>query len=161
MNKALLDEQKEYHRLNAQLYARIDKRLHHTGELTLWLTLVACLTHLLPVMIPDLKMTQEFEDGLTFLCGFLPALGASMAGIHHQGEFKRIAKSSAAMFEQFSHLQQDNLLLMNKLSVGGLREDESIFNQITTLARNIANLMINEMSDWKVVYQDRPPTLPA
>jgi hypothetical protein len=38
---------------------------------------------------------------------------------------------------------------------------DPIFNQITTLARNIANLMINEMSDWKVVYQDRPPTLPA
>jgi hypothetical protein len=161
MNEALLVEQKEYHRLNAQLYARIDKRLHHTGELTLWLTLVACLTHLLPVMIPDLKMTQEFEDGLTFLCGFLPALGASMAGIHHQGEFKRIAKSSAAMFEQFSQMQKDNHMLLNKLSDRGLSEDKPVFNQITIIARNIANLMINEMSDWKVVYQDRPPTLPA
>ena len=157
----LLTEQKKYHKTNALLYHKIDKRLHHTGELTLWLTLFACVIHLLPVLFSGIIFSEFIENGMTFLCGFLPALGASMAGIHHQGEFKRIAKSSGAMYEQFSQLENDTELLISTLSDEKSGHEESIVNEITDLARTIANLMINEVSDWKVVYQDRPPTLPA
>jgi hypothetical protein len=158
---ALMTGQKNYHQMNARLYREIDKRLHHAGELTLWLTLAACFVHLLPVFFPGILIATFIEDGMTFLCGFLPALGASMAGIHHQGEFKRIAKSSGAMYDQFSKLESDTKLLISNLSVEMPGNDESLLNEVTSLARTIANLMIHEVSDWKVVYQDRPPTLPA
>lgn len=157
----LLAEQQNYHKINADLNSKIEKRLHRTGELTMWLTLLACLVHLLPVLVPEFRLSQVTGNGLIFLCGFLPALGASMAGINHQGEFRRIARSSTAMLEQFSRLADDTRRLLNDLSVGESHQSESIFSQVTTLARAIANLMINEVSDWKVVFQDRPPTLPA
>jgi hypothetical protein len=157
----LLAEQQNYHKLSADLYSKIDKRLHKTGEVTLWLTLTACLIHFLPVIIPVFKLSLTLGNGLIFLCGFLPALGASMAGINHQGGFRRIAKSSRAMYEQFSLLADDASHLLNDLSDDKSNQVESTFIKVTNLSRNVANLMINELSDWKVVYQDRPPTLPA
>ncbi len=157
----LLNEQIVYHRQSAAIYSKIEKRLHRTGELTLWLTLGACLTHLLPVVIPGIHLPPVFGNILTFLCGFLPALGASMAGINHQGEFRRIAKSSQAMCDQFLRLADEARNLRESISSGLAGEGESTFIKVTNLSRTIANLMINEVSDWKVVYQDRPPVLPA
>lgn len=157
----LLEEQLNYHQQSAGMYSKIEKRLHRTGEMTLWLTLGACLIHLLPVVLPVIHLSTFFGNVLTFLCGFLPALGAAMAGINHQGEFGRMAKSSSAMCEQFSQLADETNLLLADLSKGRSGGSESIFIRITTLSRNIANLMINEVTDWKVVYQDRPPVLPA
>jgi hypothetical protein len=156
----LLDEQLKYHKRSTGIYSKIEKRLHHAGELTLWLTLGACLTHLIPVVLP-VKFPEVFGNLLTFLCGFLPALGASMAGINHQGEFKRSAKTSSTMCRQLSHLADETSQLLGELSIGQSLETESLFIRVTSLSRNIANLMINEVSDWKVVYQDRPPVLPA
>ncbi len=156
----LLDEQLKYHERSAGIYSKIEKRLHHAGELTLWLTLGACLTHLVPVVLP-VKLSVVFGNLLTFLCGFLPALGASMAGINHQGEFKRTAKTSASMCRQLSQLADETSQLLGELSDGQTPETKTIFIRVTNLSRNIANLMINEVSDWKVVYQDRPPVLPS
>jgi hypothetical protein len=51
--------------------------------------------------------------------------------------------------------------LLEKLQESKSGKGESLFNEVKDLSRTIANLMINEVSDWKVVYQDRPPTLPA
>lgn len=65
------------------------------------------------------------------------------------------------MHEQFSRLADDTRRLLDELSNDESRQSESIFIQVTTLTRTIANMMINEVSDWKVVFQDRPPTLPA
>ncbi len=156
----LLAEQEEYHGRNAGIYEKLEHRLHKTGELTLWLTLCACLLHLVPVIFPQFHLQSGFGNTLTFLCGFLPALGASMAGINHQGEFKRIAKNSMGMEEQLSVLALQTETLLNEL-IAENETTDSLFLKITDLSREIANLMINEVSDWKVVYQDRPPVLPA
>jgi hypothetical protein len=157
----LLAGQQNYHETNARLYAKIDYRLHKTGELTLWLTLISCLLHLLPVVVPVFHLPVIIGNVFIFLCGFLPALGASMAGINHQGEFKRISKSNQAMSEQFIHLSFVNQQLLTKLQEKKSGKGKTLFNQVKDLSCSIANLMINEVSDWKVVYQDRPPTLPA
>jgi hypothetical protein len=155
----LLEEQLTYHQYNTLIYSRIEKRLHSTGEATLWLTLLACLAHLVPVMLPFITFPTILANTLTFLCGFLPALGASMAGINHQGEFRRIAKSSGAMAEQFAELAGEANRLASSLE--NEPGDRPSFSEITDLSRDTANLMVNEVTDWKVVYQDRPPVLPA
>ncbi|MFH0761333.1 MAG: hypothetical protein V2A67_07500 [Bacteroidota bacterium] len=157
----LVEEQLNYHKQSASIYLKIEKRLHRTAELTLWLTLGACLIHLLQVFVPAIHFSAVFGNVLIFLCGFLPALGASMAGINHQGEFRRIAKSSTAMCDQFSTLAEETSSLLGNLSKDHPGESDTLFIRVTTLSRDIANLMINEVSDWKVVYQDRPPVLPA
>lgn len=157
----LLAEQKNYHQQNAIIYTKIDRRLHHIGELTLWLTLMSCLVHLLPTVVAGIILSPVVENALTFACGFLPALGASMAGINHQGEFKRMSMSSASMYEQFSRLENEINHLITQLQADKSLKKGYFFRQVSEVARTIANLMINEVSDWKVIYQDRPPTLPA
>jgi hypothetical protein len=158
---ALVRDQQKYHKGNAGMYANIDYRLHKTGELTLWLALFSCLLHLLPSFIPVIHLPVLLENGLIFLCGFLPALGASMAGINHQGEFKRISKSNQSMEEQFTQLSDVTQQLLAKTEENNPMQERSLFIEVRDLLRAIANLMINEVSDWKVVYQNRPPILPA
>jgi len=157
----LLKEQMEYHQSNAAVNLIIKRRLHRTGELTLWLTLICCLIHLSSALIPAFALPTITGNILVFLCGFLPALGAAMAGINHQGEFGRNSKSSSAMSEHLSNLNAEIDILLRKLSEEKNSQTGVEYSQVVDMGREIANLMINEVSDWKIVYQDRPPTLPA
>jgi hypothetical protein len=135
--------------------------LHRIGELTIWLTLTFCLLHLLPALFTAINFPLIFGNTITFLCGFLPAFGAAMAGINHQGEFGRFAKSSMAMTDSFLQFTEEMDRITSDLDVLTKHKTITAFQKIKTLSHDIANLMINELSDWKVVFQERPPVLPA
>jgi hypothetical protein len=165
--EALIEDQKRYHSVNETELSRLDAFLKRAGSGCFGLTALACLVQVAslgveslrtnpPRWIPtwlDLAKVHIWEPLILTNAG-LPAFGAAAAAIHNQGEFQRVARRSRAMFENLSRLGESLANIPTRpyeLSSVRLRES----------AVQIARLMVNEQLDWRIVFQDRPPVLPA
>jgi hypothetical protein len=141
--------QRRYHDDTHRRAESIEKAMHGGGVALLGVTLLACGLHLLPGF--HLPMSPLV---LTFLCGFLPALGAALAGINNQGEFRRITRRSKAMADHFPTLDAEAARLQDP-------KRPLASGEVSTLAQQTARLMVDEVLDWRVVLLDRPPEPPA
>jgi hypothetical protein len=169
----LIDEQIDYHKSNSDRCMVIEKRLHGFGLILVAATLIACICHLLPALFFTLVFPKPWLWILTFLCGFLPALGAATAGINNQGEFLRIAKRSKSMIESLTKLKMEDLTRVKKdlkeLKEKAAAPEEKTNNDIHILfsqkiekaTSKAAQLMVNEVLDWRVVFVDRPLNPPT
>jgi hypothetical protein len=115
--------------------------------------------HFLPyghtIWLPAIELPHWLPEALLpILCAILPALGAAIAGINNQGEFARIAKRSESMVERLTEIDQR----IDDLLGRGSRLQSS---EVIVLATELAQLMVDEVSEWRVVFQDRPPVLPG
>ena len=153
-----------FHRNNETRSNRIGRRLHVASTTLFVLTIVSIgihLTHALsnPVPFPlwlhvgFLQAHQAAIDRwLVLTAATFPALGAALAGIANQGEFARLAKRSAAMadaFEQFA-------VQIEALQSDATKERPTLkLSQVIPLAAKIAEVMVDEVADWRVVFIDR------
>lgn len=153
--------QVEYHKINAARCYRIQERLHRWGTRLLALTLICCGLHFIPTFCHGLRLPEWFLALLTFLCGFLPALGAALAGIFNQGEFRRIAKRSDAMQEPLQKLLKKIEDRRKEIAAMPGQPTKQLSPQIAALAGDAARLLINEVLDWRVVFLDQPLIPPA
>ena len=150
----------DYHAVNAQRCGLIEHRLHLWGLWLFALTLVACGIHLLP-HIAHMVPSPVLSAWLTILCGFLPAVGASLAGINNQGEFRRVARRSEAMREHLGLLLQQIDDLRHQVAHAPEQARPQFSGLASALADDTARLMVNEVLDWRVVFLDRPLNPPA
>lgn len=148
----LLSEQKRYHRKRAGRCHTVEHWLHVGGLTSLALTLLACCLHLF-----HLGFSAEV---LTSISGFLPALGAALAGISNQGEFRRVSKRSEAMEQQLGLLVERVVALRDGVPDPGQVVQLSSA-QVGYLSEEAARLLVSEVLDWRVVFVDRPLTPPA
>ena len=145
----LVQEQERYHVANERRFHRLDHRIHFAGAIAFFATTVFCVLHLC------LDDKPAWRSGLlTLLAGTLPAIGAAFAGIRSQGEFQRLTRRTAAMHGQLSELGM-------RLAAVPTRSCELNSVRFRATAEELTSLMINEMLDWRVVFQDRPLILPA
>jgi hypothetical protein len=150
-----------YHQTTLRRCHNMETRLHWGGVALLGVTVLACLAHLGVGIRPDGDRLHVLSPVLTFLCGFLPALGAALAAISNQGEFRSLTKQSRAMR---AHLR-------NRLpEIKELRElirntpDQSACQFSTKaekLGRTASDLLVNEVLDWRSVVLDQPLRTPA
>jgi hypothetical protein len=157
----LTQDQQTWHSTNSQSNHLIEKRLHRSGILLVGATIAACMIHLLPLFIPELHWPEGFAYLLTFLCGFLPALGAALAGINNQGEFKTLAKTSESMQHEYAALSAELSGLQIALQSSEEKSVNHLFKRIKVAAYRISHLMIEELSDWRITYHNRPLDLPV
>jgi hypothetical protein len=157
----MVNDQKAYHSINAQTNHLIEKRLHQSGVFLIGATIAACVMHLIPIINPELHWPAGFAYLLTFLCGFLPALGAALAGINNQGEFKSMSKTSESMKYEYAALSDE--LTSLKLTLLSVKEkaDIPLYKRIKDTTYRISFLMIEELSDWRITYNNRPLDLPV
>lgn len=149
-----LQEQIDFHVATSTRSHRIEHRLHWLEIALLMLTILCCGQHLLQGFWHD--WPQLPGPALTFCCGFFPAAGAALAGISNQGEFRRIALRSNSMSERLEqHLNRLNRLEARLQRPGVLRQQLSA--ELAGLASETARTMVNEVLDWRVIFQDRPP----
>lgn len=170
----VLERKVSFHSGNEGKYHRIEHRLHTAGLWTLGLTLTACSLHVIPLIVAltalkDFTVAAKIEYTLhhpgvslwlTFLCGFLPALGASLVGITNQGEFRRVAKRSQAMAEQLEELKKAASEQLESLAGGGGDVHQQA-RETLTLAEQASQALVKEVLDWRVVFVDRPLTPPG
>jgi len=159
----VVGRQVEYHVANAERCHLIEKRSHRWGFILLFTTLVCCGLHLLPVIWPYFRgiVSHEFLNLLTFFCGFLPAVGAALAGIFNQGEFRRMAKRSDAMVQQLGLLLEKIQKLQEEIMGAPEPLDRAFSPQLAASASDIARLLVGEVLDWRVVFLDQPLNPPA
>lgn len=154
----LIKGQINYHHSSFELFEKMNKRLHKTGNFLFIATLVACMIHLAHLWVEhDPRFSWIPENAgtwMTVLCAFLPALGAAFAAIRSHSEVQRLAQRSKAMEDTLTQFQADIAAVPitgNALNSVKLRSH----------ANRVNDLMTNEMLDWRVVFQDRPLGLPS
>ena len=147
----VLDKQWNYHDGNRERCHRVESRIQLVGVVLLVVTGVACLTHVLHLVDGS---AGRFA---TFLCAVLPALGAALAGINNQGEFRRLAKRSRAMTEHIAGLQRERVRLANEVG----KAARAMVPDVTAFAERAADLLVGEVVAWRVVILDRPLEPPA
>lgn len=181
----LVKGQASYHHTNAARCHKIEHRLHITGIVLMILTLAACCLHLYPELAESMHLEHWLPPHtLTFACGFFPALGAALAAINNQGEFRRVGRRSQAM-EQQLHPHVDPKLkeipeaLQRLIETSFLARIDRLRDRVGAaqpalaagtpqlsvqaagLAGEVARLLVNEVLDWRVVFLDRPLNPPA
>jgi hypothetical protein len=152
----LLAGQEHFHGGSEIRCQKIEKRLHWGIIAMLVLTLIACVSHLFHAPLPG--------HLLTFLCGFLPAVGATLAGINNQGEFRRMMKRSNAMQVGIKKLIARINELLSEIpdSDGNANPPntpaaKSFTPEVRKVTGDAANLLLREVLDWRVLFLDRPP----
>jgi hypothetical protein len=144
--------QLKFHRDAERRSAHIAHRLHTASAWLFGLTLFGIGMHLL-LELAGAAMREEMDPWLVLASAFLPALAAALAGISNQGEFARVAKRSAAMANSFARFAGQIAVLRSRDALGVLK-----LAQVIPLGEEIAEVMIDEVADWRVVFIDRPPT---
>jgi len=147
----VLEEQDGFHDRTNERFERIEHRLHGLGAVCLGGTIVAVSLHLVPLLAP-------LGLQLTFFCAFLPALGAAAAGVLNQGEFARIKRRSRAMLERIRKLRLD---LGQLEATAGASSPARSTDAMTRLTSGAAQLMVDEVLDWRLVFLDRPLVPPS
>jgi hypothetical protein len=150
-----------YHQSTLRRCHNMETRLHRSGIGLLSLTVCACALHLALGFLPEHYQVHSLSPVLTFICGFFPALGAALAAISSQGEFRSLTKQSRAMREQ----------LRNRLpGIKSLRQDiiaapDSSVCPFSIEAEKVgsvaADLLVKEVLDWRSVVLDQPLRTPA
>lgn len=149
--RALLVGQIDFHQKTSDRCHRIEHRLHWF-ELILFVgTLGCCLAHI----AGWLGVFHIRGAVLTFFCGFFPVLGASLAGITNQGEFRRIGQQSRSMAERLRVQLQDLENLATRVAATE-QDPEQWSADIANAASDSARMMVSEVLGWRVIFQDRP-----
>jgi hypothetical protein len=160
---SLVEEQFDYHETVVRRCHVMERRLHRASIGLLFSTLVACLFHLVvgikgessgPGWLP--LFLASIGGLLTVISGFFPALGAGLAAIVNQGEFRSLAKRSEAMSQQLDRLKKQIVSLHEEIANTADSATKQYSNRADALASNTAGLLINEVLDWRVVLLDQP-----
>jgi len=145
-------EQIDFHKIAAQRSGRIQHRLHSWGLWLFSLTFVLVAVHF--AVHCKSSWHDRFHEGLDnfgllFFCASFPALGAALSGINHQGEFARIARRSRAMAARLTQVKAELEVLLEPRRI--VRSNEAAAH-----ALQAAQIMVDEVLDWRVVFLDRP-----
>jgi hypothetical protein len=148
----LISDQIAYQNTNAARMHKLERRLHHAGEFLFGGTVVACVTWMV-FKIAGLPMGVVGNVGMTeivtFLTAVLPALGASIYGIRMQGDFAGIAFRSQVTVTRLERLQR------------AMNDDPLEYERLSARLRNLADIMLTDVSNWRTTYQARPLALPG
>lgn len=144
--------QLKFHQETEMRSEHIAHRLHMASTWLFGLTLFGIGVHLL-LELSGVEVPKAIDHWLVLASAFLPALAAALAGISNQGEFARVAKRSAAMADSFGRFARQIAVLRSSDAQGLLK-----LAQVIPLGGEIAEVMVDEVADWRVVFIDRPPT---
>jgi hypothetical protein len=143
-----------FHHTTEKRSERIWHRLHVTTLVLFFATFCGIALHLaLDLAAPHHLIV--LKRCLVLMSAFLPALGAALAGINNQGEFARLAKRSAAMADGFERFTAP----IKALQDANARDPHAPkLAHVIPMAGKVAEVMVDEVADWRVVFIDRPQT---
>jgi hypothetical protein len=141
----VIDGQIEFHEVAAKRSERIEHRLHTGGFICFCLAGAAAFAHFL---LPEQESLGA--DMILLAAAGFPAVGAALAAISNQAEFARITKRSRAMA---SRLRQDLQVLSDAAP--------SQSGEIAKRSLILAQTMVDEVLDWRLVFLDRPLVTPG
>ena len=152
MALGLISEQMAYQQINADRMHKLEHRLHKAGEILFGGTIVACVAWII-AKLTEIPMGLVGKVGMTeivtFLTAVLPALGASIYGIRMQGDFAGVAFRSQVTVSRLGRLKR------------AMQDDPPDYARLSVRLRNLADIMLTDVSNWRTTYQARPLALPG
>jgi hypothetical protein len=155
--KAIVDGQIAFHHTSHHRHHHIEERLHLWGVSLFGITAVVVAIHFGELMVGMWGGHEGTHEGLgwmTVAAAFLPVIGAALAGINNQGEFARLAMRNKAMAKRLEGYAQEIGAMMN-------REAPANLSEVAHVSMRVAQLMIDEVVDWRVIFLHRPLVPPA
>ena len=140
-----------FHVQSGERAHRLYHRLERASLILFALTFLGILVHLglaWPGVFPR-AAGEAADHWLVLVSATAPALGAALAGINNQGEFQRLSKRSAAMADGLSRIARD----IARFRAGGRPLHLA---GVLQLSEQVAELMIQEVMDWRIMFVDRP-----
>jgi hypothetical protein len=150
-----------YHQNRMRRCHNMETRLHLGGIYLLGATLCACGLHLLLAFLDETDLSAWISAILTLIDGFCPAMGAALAAISNQGEFRSLTNRSKAMRERLRLLLNDITSLRKQIAAALDSSMRQFSTQADALASSTAGLPVNEVLDWRVVLLDQPLRPPS
>jgi hypothetical protein len=148
--------QYRFHRHSAGRLKRIHHFLHGWSSWLFVATIGVILIHLgLHALETTVRVDERLSAAghwLVLLSAFLPALGAALAGIDHHGEFAQLSRRYDSMAQVFELFAKRLGALQARLQ----RADRVRLAEVTYLASSMAEAMVGEVTDWRVVVLDPP-----
>lgn len=149
---ALIDEQVAYHSGNADAMHHANHRLHRTGDFLFIGTIFACLVYLglaLFVGKPGHIGPFGITELVTFATALFPALAAALYGIRMQGDFAATSERSAVIARQLNQLKS------------AIERDPLSYERLVERSRRLGEIMLAEITQWRLHYETRPMSLPG
>ena len=151
--------QRAFHETNCKRYEHLHERLHGASIIVFAVTVVAIVLNLSLHQFGQAAGPKGLGfnprgDIFILFSAFLPAFAAALAGINNHGEFLRISKRSRAMADGFAQFAGAIRALRRRLRLG----ERVSLAEVTPLASKMAETMVDEVIDWRVVVLDRPQT---
>ena len=151
------EQQAEYHHRRSTENQNMNHRLHRAAIIFFMFAAISCGLHVLKELPwlehnafirPYLNDFPQFDFVLSLLSIVFPAFGAAFAGIRSQGEFQRVGRHNAAMEDYLKEKSEELKKIQRSSSLDS-----------ATLARivdDIAEKLIDEVLDWRIVFHKRP-----
>ena len=146
--RELCENQRSFHDANFKRAEKINEVLHFTTMTLFIITVAGVALHLGALLIaPSNTFIRQSIRLSIFAAGAFPAIGAALAAINNLGEFQRLAKRSHAMAANFAAAE----VALNRVSAFS---DIVRLRDLTPIAARIADSMVEEVSDWRIVFND-------
>lgn len=144
----------EYHTANAARIAKLEPRLHHSGQVLFGITGALCIAYLGFDWLGSFRnMAQPHRDlilgAFTFFTALLPTLGAALGAIYVQGDFKTVAEQSKRTAQR--------LAAIDKI----LADEPLIFARLADRIEKTSDVLMSDLMEWQTVFRTRPLSLPA
>ena len=151
---AEIEDQIGYHQRNAARMQKLDHRLHLSGLVLFGATAALCFTFVILVWLGAVDRIEAphqtlILNALTFLTALLPTLGAALAAIHAQGEFRTLAEQSARTAKRLTAIA--NIFAA----------EEPSFARMLGRIEKTSDVLTAELREWHTIFRTRPLALPA
>lgn len=139
-----------YHHSNEKKLEALHLSLHLLSGTLFFLTLIACLLHILKKPYAEYLLGDKAEGILTLIAVVFPAFGAAIQGILHQGEFGRIAHRSRSIKKRL----EDLLRQVRK------NEKKMTFSYLGRMTESFSETQVSEQADWHSLFTSKEAPMP-
>jgi hypothetical protein len=136
-----------FHHRNCERMETIHQRLHRMSLILFAVTIAAVAANWMFRFV-DPSAPERLTAWLVLFSAFLPALGAAFASINNQGEFARLQRRSRAMADGLASVR-DRIATLAEA-------DHASLAAVLGLAGQVAAMMMDENTDWRIVVLDLP-----
>ena len=143
IQKAWIEDQRDWHEANGKRLRDVDHRTHIAVTAFFAATLIACVIHLF-------HLNHFVSSNALYLTAFLPALAGALHAVSIQGELKRLARTSADMRD---HLEGVSKEIERELTRAQEEPGSTVERAwVESTARNASLAMLAEVADWRSLH---------
>ena len=137
-----------YHRRNAHRMELLDHRLHLFGTLMFATSVAFCIGFLMVYFSLDAATVARLAPLFTIATAALPAIGGATYGLRVHGDFSGSAARSGKTAAELSTIRSE-------------LEETATLDRTAALADAAAAIMLADLSEWRMTYEQRSLAIPG